>query len=241
MTKKKKTLDESLLSIKIIIVGAKGVLARSISMRAFSTKAKIPHKVHSIREVFGHRIINLSEVAYDLLQKVEIVPALIIIRSILESVAVLYFVKQKIERCINNNSIGNFDDKVMRILFGSRDDTTSLKAIHILNTFDEWNKETPYIRQMYYDLCEFTHPNYSGSEGSYAKIDKDKLQVHYEKNTQKDSYPYNIAISSLEVSLEHFVIFYDNIIDLLKDFAKLCEREIEEETRIGKSIRGITE
>lgn len=226
--KKKNPSEERLQSILIKIVSIKSALPKSISSGAFSIKAKIPSKVHLARETIGYRVLNLSETAYDLIQKDEFVPALILIRSILESTAVLYTIKENVANCLEKENIGDFDDTIMRVIFGSRDKSTSLEAVNVLTMIDKWDKKTKLVRKIYNDLCEFSHPNCSGVEASYGIIDKEKLLVKLGKNTNRNSYPFDLAITSLDIVLEYFIVLYDEIIDLLKDFAKLCEKELEE-------------
>lgn len=231
---KKPSNEDILKSIQINVAGMKLVLPEEISVGAFSIIAKIPHKVHSLREALFHRVFNLSEIALSLLKNNEFIPSLLLIRSVLECTAVMYYLDKNVRKCIQESAISDFDDKIMRMLLGSRDETTKVQAINILTIIDHWTKTDTIIRKMYDDLSEFTHTNWSGVEGSYGKIDKEKLIVTFRKNTSKNSWPYILAITVLDISLRYFIHYYDEIADFLKKFAELCEKEIEKEKEISK-------
>lgn len=227
LNKKRLNYNKILQSIQINVAGMKIALPKEISVGTFSITAKIPFKVHSLREALYHRVSNLSDVTLNLLLKSEYVPSLILIRSIMECTAVMFYLDKFVRKCISDNKIGDFDDRVMKLIFGSKDGTTSLQAMNILTIIDHWNKDTPIIRQIYDDLSEFAHPNWSGVDGSYVKIDKKRLIARFKKITDKNSKPYELALVAFDSSIRSFIYFYDGIAEFLKKFAELCEAEIK--------------
>ena len=151
----------------------------------------------------------------------------IIIRSIIESVSLIYYLLSKVEDSIEKKSIEGLDDKLMRLLMGGRLAESKVEAINALTLVDHLSKIAPGVRKFYDDLSEFAHPNWSGSFGSYGTLNEKEIKLELGILKDLNSYPYDIAIHSLIASLELFQIFYNDLAGQIPEFSKLCEESLK--------------
>ncbi len=112
-------------------------LPQKIEATCYTLNSKLPFKVFSLRELLIHRIGELSFVAINSFKNENIVPSIILIRSVFETTAVLVRLSNKIENVLkNNNEIDAFDDFLMKSLFGCRDGSNDIQAYNILTLVD---------------------------------------------------------------------------------------------------------
>jgi hypothetical protein len=66
---------------------------------------------------------------------------------------------------------------------------------------------------MYDQLCEFTHPNWSGALGSYGKIDREQFTLKLGSNIRRP--PIAFGLAPLIGGLIMFEHYYNDLTDLL--------------------------
>ena len=155
---------------------------------AVSIESKIPFKVLSIRELMLWRISDISDSAHELYKNEEIVSAIILTRSVMESVSVLFVLLEKLEKALEEDSIERLDDDVMRLLLGGRLEDSYFQSFNIITLIDKLDKWSNGFRKAYDELSEFAHPNWSGCLGSYGKIDEEKFLLELNSKTTGSSY-----------------------------------------------------
>ncbi len=127
-----------------------------------------------LRDVLSHRIKDLSEKVIPLFKSEQLVPAFLITRAIMESVALLYHLHKKVVSAIDNKDVTELNDWLENATLGSRNDDTDRTSPNILTALDRMEKEYPGVREMYDQLSEFCHPNYGGVLASYSHLNEDK-------------------------------------------------------------------
>jgi hypothetical protein len=228
MSKKEKITPEELIAeAKTLSQNIAKQLPTIADPATVSYISKIPFKVLSIRELMIWRVSDLSESAIKLIENFKIVGAIIVIRSIIESVALIYYLLTKVENSIENKSIEGLDDKLMRLLLGGRLAESDAESINVLTLVDHLSKIAPGVRKYYDDLSEFAHPNWSGSLGSYGTINKNEMKLEMGILKDLNSYPYEVALNSLIASLDSFRIFYNDLANHIPKFSKLCEATLK--------------
>jgi hypothetical protein len=205
-------------------------LSPRIDPATISIKAKLPFKALSIREVLLYRVSELAGSALACYQRNQLVAAATLTRALLESVALLYWLFNELKTAVADGETSKIDNFLGRALVGTRNEATPLLAHNVMNAIDVVTKDIDHYRKVYEELCEIAHPNYGGGLGAYAKLNREK--VWYELGTSQ--LPKPLILGPLVTSLELFVNFYDTMIPHLKEFAALCERELEK----GKSDPG---
>ena len=197
--------------------------------RTVSYKAKIPFKALSLRELLIHRMADLSEVACDLLVEEKFLSSIIIARSLYETTTVAFILDKKMKECLEKNRIEGFDDTIIRLLVGSRTEMTEVESMNILTLIDHWSKDVEEIKKIYDDLCEFTHPNYSGCMGCFGKFDKKRLVLDLGKYLYGSDYPISLALIAMNTALDYFIDIYDGMASYLPQFSKLCEESLDKD------------
>ena len=200
-------------------------LPKVYDIASISTTSKLPFKALSIREVIIHRVSELSESACYLFEAKKHVSAFIIIRSLMETVAILYWLNDRIKKVNKTKHIGNIDHFFMRLFFGCRDDEKLPDPYNVLKAIDKINENFNGFRKMYDDLSEFAHPNWAGLAGSYSELDKKNFKVSFGSRTE--DIPLSFGLAPLTASLHIFKHYYNESGDLMPEFITICESELD--------------
>lgn len=198
-----------------------------ISHFKYSKQAKIPYKVHSLVESMNCRIIDFCE-SIDLLIKTNhIVPAILLIRSIIEVTAIIYRISYSVDKSIENNKlIVDFDDLIMNLNFGTRYGS-DYKAINIITHIDKLNKKYNVISNFYNDLSEFVHPNWDGVQGSYTELNEDEINTLIIRVITTENPVFNWIEGCYNLCMEIYLEEVNKLMLDLPEFAKICESEIK--------------
>ncbi|HMK60030.1 MAG TPA: hypothetical protein VK452_02655 [Dissulfurispiraceae bacterium] len=150
-------------------------LPHTIQIAALSLNSKLPFKALSIRELLIHRVSALAKPAVDLFEQEQFIPAIVLTRSVAETVAFLFCLHERIERFLNDKDVKALDDFLMSCLLSSRTQPDLHKAINVLTLIDRVDKGHPGFRSVYDILSEYAHPNWSGRSEHSAKSTKNNL------------------------------------------------------------------
>jgi hypothetical protein len=158
-----------------------------------------------LRDVISHRIKDLSEKVLPLYQSEQRIPAFLVTRAIIESVALLYHLHQKIVSAIKNKDVIELKDWLKNAIFGSRNTDTDMTSPNILTALDSMDKEYSGIRVMYDQLSEFCHPNYGGVLASYSHLSEDKSVLYLGPDPEAlmpmGSFPF---VTSLSIACKYY-------------------------------------
>jgi hypothetical protein len=192
----------------------------------YSKTAKIPFKVHSFIEIMNLRMLDFSEAVQLLLKQDKVVPAIPLIRSLFENVAITYRVISAVESSLSNNKLTNdFDDLITKIKFGTRY-KDEIVSINILTQIDKLDKQFNGLRKYYDALCEFTHPNWDGVEGSYSELDEVKRCTYIQKIITTDHSLIDFFQTCFLLIISIFSGSAEWLRNNLQVFTELCESEI---------------
>lgn len=193
-------------------------LPKELYAGSFTLKSKLPFKATSLREVLFHRATELGSVAVELFESNRLVPAFVVTRAIVETVAALYWLHEKVSQFLDSKDIEAFGQFLTRALVGSKDGTTQVEAYNALSAVDRLDRRFTGFRTKYDTLCEFTHPNWFGVLGSYGKLDWEELTLHL--GTERRGPPISFGLDPLIMSLVIMQNYYN---DLAKLLSKLNE------------------
>lgn len=211
----------------------KACLPPRVDPATISTIAKIPFKALCIREVLLYRVSELAEAALACYQHSQLVATATLTRALLESVALLYWLHKELKAVVTNRSTGKIDEFLGRALVGTRNESTPLLAHNVMNAIDIVTGNIPAYRKLYEELCEIAHPNWGGGWGAYAEWNEEKVWLEF----RSDQLPKPLVLGPLVTSLEFFIQFYNSMIPLLKEFATLCEHELDERRQETKETK----
>lgn len=224
-TKEEELLEEA--SALFIQINAN--LPDKIEAVALSHISKLPFKALSLRETLIHRIADLSDAVIKLYKLEKIVPAIIMIRSVFETSAVLFRLFIKLKNVSKTGDLHDINDFLNKHLFGGRNKDAPVKSYNILTAIDHTDKEFENFRIAYDDLSEFAHPNWSGLMGAYSDSYKNKYVLKLGK--EEGRVPAIVSLRLLVGSLKLAIYYYDEMEQHIIKFGKLCDRKYRKESR----------
>jgi hypothetical protein len=91
---------------------------------------------------------------------------------------------------------------------------------------DVMDKRAPGFRKAYDSLCEFAHPNWSGTALLFCKHDRDRVLTELGRNIRDNESVSKRGLHSLVGALVAFEYAYSQISDALPVVVELCEADI---------------
>ena len=106
--------------------------------------------------------------------------ARILLRSSLETIALLIHLNQLIEEVLNGTlNFHKFSDKTSLLLLGSRNKTTKHSSINVVTILEKCNQQYDNISSIYADLSECAHPNFEGTCFGYSTPNTDSHTTEF--------------------------------------------------------------
>ena len=181
-----------------------------IQIGALTLNSKLPFKAVSIRALLLHRMAALSSATVDLFEQKRAIPAVILTRAIIETLAVLFTFHERIERFLSDKvkDVGALDAFLMRYLVGARNNPEMPTPTNILTLIDRVEVTVPGFRRLYDSLCECAHPNWAGTLGAFGEIDEEKFEVKLGPVDRSSA--YTSGLGALAGSLMIFEQYYND-------------------------------
>jgi hypothetical protein len=133
-----------------------------------------------LRELVFWRFTDLIAQAAHLIRAQHILGARILIRSAIETLAILIYLNQRTNAVVGGTaSFFDFAEMTSRLMLGSRNQTTKLEAINILSVLEKCEKQYPGMVKVYADLSESAHPNYDGVTAGYSVINEKEYRTDF--------------------------------------------------------------
>lgn len=189
-------------------------LPSRVKAAALTRKSKLPFKALSLRELLIHRIADLSQCAMELYEQNRVVPAFVLTRAVMETIALIYWLHKKLSDFRESKNVKNLDQFLMKAMLGSKDGSTGLSSHNVLTAVDHVNKKFNGFRKRYDVLCEFAHPNWSGVLGPYGKINRQKMWLDLGLNKRVP--PLIIGLEPFVEGLKIFIEYYNGLGSLIR-------------------------
>jgi hypothetical protein len=215
------SLEESIARIKELLSLFDRRITPTVNKENTSPVSKVPYKLLCLRALYQIRICDLGHASHLLYVKKAYVPAFVLTRAVMETVAVLYVCFSKVAASIKGNGVDDIDAFLMQALLGSRDATGSIKHYNALTAVQHVGKKNTAFEELYLGLCEFTHPNWAGVSLAYsAQIDEGHMVI---KTIRDASFAVTIGMKPLMASLMLFDEIYRGIEELIPRFTEVCD------------------
>lgn len=170
-----------------------------IAKNPVAHKWRAPYRSLVLRETLCWRIHDLLTQAQFLYEANHILGSRILIRSALESVAILIHLNQLTAQVLDRSlNFHEFQKKTLKLLVGSRDRSTNHESINIVTVFKHCEKIYKGITEIYATLSECAHPNYEGVCLGYSETDE-------ERHVTKFANKWQVMFADKHVSLVEFV------------------------------------
>ena len=161
-------------------------LCQQVSVGGLFSRSPVAHKWKApfrsliLRECVAWRTQDLLSQAQLLHDAGHTLGSRILIRSALETLAVLIYLNRLTRQVLEGVSDFHvFDRKTSELLIGSRDGSTSLTSINIVTVLGQCEKRYPTISDIYATLSECAHPNHEGVCLGYSEIDRDAYETNF--------------------------------------------------------------
>lgn len=155
-----------------------------IKRNPIAHKWKVTYQSLCLRETVAWRFVDILSQSWILHENDKAIGARILLRSAIETLAMLIFLNQLTEAVVAENvSFKEFMDKVLNLFSGCRDGSTDQKATNIVTVFQKCERKYPGIEKIYGWLSESAHPNYEGMRLSYSNTDKEKMITSFSNST----------------------------------------------------------
>lgn len=175
-------IDELLLRFQTSLcsnISYAGLLAENPT----ANKWKANSRSLLLRECVYWRTFDLLKQAHVLFTQNHVLGSRILLRSALESVAVLIYLNQLTKQVLDGaHNFHSFSEETNRLLLGSRNKTTEHDPFKIGKVLKESNKSYSGISDVYADLSESAHPNFEGLCFGYARVDFDRHESNFSNN-----------------------------------------------------------
>jgi hypothetical protein len=182
----------------------------------------------SIREIFLHRTFDFAVSSRLLFENIRIVPAILLVRSIMETNAIMYRINALSMNAIKSNDPKDLDDEAMVVLCGTRDpEELEFKSKNILGYIEKIQKSIPDYKYVYDSLSEFVHPNHDGCLGAYGQVDEKTKITYLGFDNDYNHFIHFETVRFLLLNLDLFQEEYDKNEKLLPELIKICDDDLK--------------
>lgn len=188
--------------------------------------SRIPFQLNCIRYFLWYRLKELAKNSCTHYKNADLLSAITLTRSAIETAALLYNLYKKVFDALENNDIKEIEKFLKRALLGSKNKSTDEIAVHVLSLIDTMDKEVPNFRNSYDALSEYVHPNWAGTMDLFSTIDKNNMKLLIKKMDHENV--FKNGLNAL-IASQRIVILYNGLInDLMDKFLDLCNKSFSE-------------
>jgi hypothetical protein len=190
-----------------------------------SARSKVPFKAVSCRAVLGWRALELSEATLDSLAAGRVLSSAVLTRAAIETVAGVWYLSRRLHRAVAENSLGNIDERLMRLLVGSKINSEMRNPVHINDFIACAEQEVPGFEAHYNRLSEFAHPNWAGTMYLFSQPEPEERAMRFGPNVRGFDSATIQCLTGLSGALLMLRAAYDEITAVIPQFAAICESD----------------
>ena len=218
-----------------LIAGWRSSLCPNIELAGLIARNNTAHKWKAtyrsivLRELVLWRFTDLIAQAAYLIRGTHILGARILIRSAIETLAILIYLNQRTAAVLDGKEdFFRFAEMTSRLMLGSRNQTTRLEAINILSVLEKCEKQYPGIVKVYGELSESAHPNYDGVCAGYSVVDEKEYRTDFKNRWVEQTGEGELKL--LEICARTFEEEYNEVWP--RDFEKLERWLVENDSTL---------
>ena len=146
-------------------------------------KWKAPYRITVLRETLLWRTEDLARQSIALSDQGHILGARILLRSAIETLALLIYTNQRIRAVLAGSfSFFALDDITKQLLLGCKNGTTEVQAVNIITVLGHAEKDHKGLVEMHQHLSESAHPNYDGVTLGYSSTNPQEHETTFQNN-----------------------------------------------------------
>ena len=228
---------ERLIDARRQIVAIRENLHAAVDPANISIKAKTPYKVIVFRETLLWRTEELGRCCCDLYERGDYCCALVATRAVMENMAAMVYLADLLASQLERGLSSDADDRVMALLMGHRNWDEMPNAVNVLTMLGKAEKLVPQISEIYASLSEYAHPNWSGTSGLFAQLDRENILTNLSRYPRGSDVPVTTGTIALASALELLVYAYDKVGERLSNFVDLCEAALSVPPSVDAKVR----
>jgi hypothetical protein len=224
----KETIEELLEETQHRVAALEANLPPQLDGYALSSETKLPFKAMWFRDALCWRMAQLSRSALDSFEKKKLASAILLTRASMETAAALWYLAEIVERVIKAKAIGEIDQRLIKLLLGTKTDTDLLpKAENVLNFVDCVDKTIAGFRHQYERLSEFAHPNWVGTALIFSRADKASGIAYFGELMRAENEAFYVGVGNLASALQIFQLSHTSLNEAKSEFIRLCEANVK--------------
>ncbi len=155
-------------------------VGEALAKNAVAYKWKAPYRSLVLREALFWRTCDALVQAQLLHEHHHTLGSRLLLRSALESVAVLAHLNQITRQLLDGVlAFDAFDHKTRLLLLGSRDQNTRYESVNVMTILKHVDKTYPGVLSVYNTLSESAHPNFEGVCFGYSEVDHESDETSF--------------------------------------------------------------
>ncbi|EGJ11268.1 hypothetical protein RBXJA2T_13109 [Rubrivivax benzoatilyticus JA2 = ATCC BAA-35] len=186
-------------------------------------RSKLPFTALSIREVLFYRVAHLATAAVALYERNDYLGGVILTRSVIETVALSSAVERALNRFLRVRNKEALHRYLMQVLLARGAPDAKYKPMNVTGLVDRLDERAPGFRDRYNAFSECVHPNWSGTFGTFARIDEGTKIVHL--GVSEYSTTWGAGVHALTDALIEFQRIYDTLPALITAMNDYFEKD----------------
>lgn len=216
------TDNERIETLRDIAIRIRENLPTRVDVATLGVKSKTPFQILSLREALIWRTDELLNNALDAFGRKDYSVAAILTRALIENTALQFRLVSIFEKRDTLTS-QELSDKIITLLFGSREWSDGPQAISVLTCVGHLDKEVEGLEKVYNAMSEYAHPNWKGVLGLYSKLDRDNHVAHFGRMREPEKIEGSI-LSALVGTMLLFEHQYNKIGDAMPDYLATLDK-----------------
>lgn len=214
-----------LQKIELALADFKARLCRRVELDK-ADAIRFVYKVQTAHQCMLWRVNELAGSAVLSLASNQLVSAAVLIRSLVETAAALYYIGVKVRSIVSSAdrkaALSQANTDLSRLLLGRRGHEPD--AINVLTMLGHVEKKIPRAREIYDDLSELAHPNWYGAALMYSQGRQEEKVTYTEFAHYMDDgeYARKLCIAAFEMALGVAKIEDETLTQATPHLAKYC-------------------
>lgn len=221
-------LKIALKDIKRKIIQMKKAIPKIVDPAKYGIHSKTHFKAEEFKELTLLRMVDISECAFFLFKHNRIIPALIMTRSAIETLAVIYYFYIELNNVLESKIITeSFVNKLDRLILGNNFEKTEdnpFTPIHIMDCIRTLGKAEKGLKESYDFLCEFCHPNEYGMLNGYSTMNKEYIFSELNLTHLSGKYPNLNGVAILNYLLSVYINIYNEMDSMIERLSVLTKK-----------------
>lgn len=208
------------------------LLRPEVSIDSLRARCEVAHRWNAtfrtvlLREVSMWRMQRLGSSFVHLMDSGEVMSARIILRSAIETAAVLAYSNKKMSDLIEGKlHFSEFNEVTKCLLLGGRADGDLFEAKSVITIVNHFAKNHDVVKQGYERLSEDVHPNACGMILSHGDYDSENQSFGFHRKIDESDAAINHTLSLADLT---FILYEMNYVETWSDCFVGLERWLEE-------------